>query len=286
MGLAKPGNIEAAGEFSAQAELLDRMLDELYDAAASAAAGGGSAITTGAEGAEPSGPTAGDLYLPNNSFYIERFSGSLWAPWGPIFPLTKPIDDQFSWVNQGASTVSTTRGGILLSAPAGAGDNIRIRAKTAPATPYVITALINPVSGKQTGAASTYGLGFRQSSDGRLHLLLMHQSELGELLSCKFTNPTTFSAAFAQSGQANAVAGFGPLATVNNVRINFPLRWLRIADDGVNRIVSYSPDGIEWVDFNSVARTNFLTADQVCFFVNANDAAVATSARLLSWKEA
>lgn len=253
----------------------------------STAAGGGNVTDTGPEASPPAGAVDGDLYFPNDSFMVQRFNGTIWVPWGPISPMREPINGDFAWINQGTASVDVTNGGVLLSAPAAAGDSIRIRKKAAPATPYTITAYVRPLLGKITGSGATYGIGFRQSSDGKLHLLLMHQSDQGELLSIKFTNPTTFSAVYAggQCGQAIAVAGFGPIQTTFNVRMQFPINWLRISDTGVNRVVSFSPDGIEWVQFHSIGRTDFITADEVVFCVNVADAAVASKTRLLSWLE-
>src|ERR1051325_12244402 len=58
-------------------------------------------IQSGAYASEPaSNQLTGDLYWPSDSFYAERYSGSAWAPWGLIFPLTKPVSGDFSWVNQ------------------------------------------------------------------------------------------------------------------------------------------------------------------------------------------
>ena len=33
----------------------------------------------------------GNLFLPNNGPYIERDNGTIWQPWGPIFPMTPPV---------------------------------------------------------------------------------------------------------------------------------------------------------------------------------------------------
>lgn len=79
---------------------------------------------------------AGSLYLPNNGISILRDTGAAFAEWGPAFPLTKPVDGDFAWINQGGATVSTTTGGILLQGAADAGTQLRIRKKAKPATPY------------------------------------------------------------------------------------------------------------------------------------------------------
>jgi hypothetical protein len=62
--------------------------------------------------------------------------------------------------------------------------------------------------------------------------------------------------------------------------------FFRIADDGANRISSISTDGINFRVIHTVARTDFLTADQVGFFVNCQETTWDAGMTLLSWKEA
>lgn len=249
-----------------QASLTEKSLTDIE-----AALGGGGNITdTGAFGSTPVGPAAGDLFFPNNSFYLQRWDGvSLWVPWGPIFPLTLPIDGDFGWVNQGGATVDATKGGVYLLGPANGSIGWRARVKAAPATPYVITAAL-----LLDGLSADFhqvGLCFRESSTGRLHVFTIQTNpaaDLPQLSSIKYTNETTFSATYLQ-------ARYQPMR---------PL-WLRIADNGVNRICSYSPDGQNWQVFHSVSRTDFLTANQVGFAVNPENATFGVGLSLLSWRQ-
>jgi hypothetical protein len=231
---------------------------------------GANTTSTGAAGSEPGSPSSGNLYFPNNGFSVERYSGSAWAPWGPIFPLTAPVDGDFAWVNQGGASVTTTNGGIALRAPATSGTSFRIRKKSAPATPYTITAwfLMNIV-GTQLGMA---GLLFRQSSDGKLHAhyLWGNSSGILNLFSTKWTNETTLSAHYVAS------IPFAPQSPV----------CLRIADNGTNRICSVSADGVNFITTHTVGRTDFLTANEVGFFANTQSTAFDAVSTLLSWKEA
>lgn len=241
-------------------------------------ASGGNITSTGAENSEPGSPFDGDLYFPNNSPYIKRRNtgASRWEPWGPAWPMIEPIDGDFAWINQGGATVSDTNGGVLLTGPATAGDSIRIRKKSAPSAPWTLTTYIMPLTGDQGASGSTYGIGFRQSSDGKLHLWMMDQNPSGSVYSIKFTNETTFSATYTSA----------TYASLNVQAQNFPFRWLRIQDNNTDRKVYWSADGFVWVEFHSIGRTDFLTADEILFFVNSADASIATSIRLLSWLQA
>jgi hypothetical protein len=92
-----------------------------------------------------------------------------------------------------------------------------------------------------------YGMAFRQSSDGKLHLfwILEVAGSSSYLISTKYSSPTAFS------------ADYQLLRIVNHPR------WWRIADNGVNRICSISGDGQNWLQVHSIGRTDYLTADRV-----------------------
>jgi hypothetical protein len=227
----------------------------------------GDSTTTAAYASRPAASNDGNLFLPSDGFQIERDTGSVWAPWGPIFPLTAPVDGDFSWVNQGGASVSTTKGGIFLLGPAGTGVNLRCRVKSAPATPYTITAAFLPrVPGVDFAGA---GLLFRQSSDGKMASIGIGHSANVSIDVNKWTNATTFSAQYAS------------LTT----KTFYSPTFLRITDNGTNRICSWSNDGQNFLQIHSVGRTDFLTADQVGFFVNAQQATWDVAMTLLSWKE-
>jgi hypothetical protein len=188
------------------------------------------------------------------------------VPWGPLFPFTLPVDGDFAWINQDAGgSVDATKGGIyLLAAPVG-GDNLRIRIKAAPATPYTITAAILPqfLQADYSGC----GLCWRQSSDGKI--VSFGHSYTGKLAVTKWTDEHNWSALALEK------------ATVHNV----PL-FLRIADNGVNRICSFSEDGQFWLLMHTVGRTDYLTANQVGFYANSNNVTWPAALTLLSWKAA
>lgn len=231
---------------------------------------GTTVITTAAYASRQAAAIAGRLFLPSNSFYLERDTGAAWAPWGPIFRLTQPVSGDFSWVNQGGASVSTTNGGIFLSAPASASDSLRCRVKSAPATPYTITALMLPLLYSEN--YHHCGLLFRESGTGELatmHFAVGLDAAL-KIQVTKWDSPTAWNADYV--GQV-AWPKNGPL-------------WLRIADDGANRISSISADGQNFLTIHSVGRTDFLTADQVGFFANSNNSGHAAGVTLLSWAQA
>lgn len=223
---------------------------------------------TAAVGSEPSGPLTGDVFLPNNGVYLQRYSGSAWVPWGPIFPMTAPVDASFAWINQGGASVDTTYGGIYLAVPAAAGVNWRIRKLAAPSTPYTITAcfLLDTF-----GADNAYiALGWRESSSSKIVTFGLQMNTGSRLKVDKWTNETTFSATYidfiARSGSSSCA-------------------WLRITDNGTNRICSVSSDGQHWIAVHTVGRTDFLTANEVLFGGQSQNGTYDAGFSLLSWKQ-
>ena len=225
-------------------------------------------ITTELYASRQAAAKAGRLFLPSNGFVVERDTGSAWAPWGPLFPFTPPVDGDYSWFNQGAASISTTNGGIFLSLPASAGANFRgrIKAKTAP---YTITAALLP-NFHPTNFAVGFGLFFTNGTAVHAFGVGFDTGTSGAylLLSRKYTNATTFSTNY------------------SSIRFQTfsPVLWLRIADDNANRICSISNDGVNFIPFHTVGRTDFLTATHVGFGGDALNS-LPSSLTLLSWKE-
>jgi hypothetical protein len=220
----------------------------------------------------------GDLDFYTNSFYISRYNGATRDLWGPAYPFTAPSDTGFAWVNQGSASLVTANGGLVLVGSAtGSGANLQGRVKTAPSAPYTITAFIKATTFNK--AFNGYGLWFRESGTGEIHVFDVLCSTSGSgvvsgarvLRSSKYTNATTFS------------ADYQVLSYYHEIN------WMRIADDNTNRVCSISSDGVNWTQVHSIGRTDFLTADQVGFFVSSENSAVpnlAPTLSLFSWKEA
>jgi len=232
---------------------------------------GTTGIASGAYAALPAAAKAGRLYFPSDSFYVVRDDGAVQRHWGPLFYLTPPPAlGTWAWVNQGGATASETNGGIYLSVAAEGGPNCHILMKAAPAPPYTIEAAILP--NLYPADSVGCGVGWRQSSDGKLaYARIRYGVGVGDLSLRvdKWTNPTTWLATYITLGMTSAWSH---------------LCWLRIEDDGVNRKTHISWDGIHWWQVHSVARADFLTADQVVFLVTAM-ATGGAGANLFHWRQ-
>jgi len=237
-----------------------------------APSGGGGTTSTSVFASRPAAGNAGNLFFPSDGVSIERDNGTIWVPWGPIYPFTAPIDGDFAWINQGSATVTAEKDTILLTPPTGtSGHNWRIRKKAAPATPYTITAIFK-VNNDLGNANDRGAIGFRQSSDGKLVTLGVALQNPPYIDALDWTDPTTYGGTTHFTNTPAATLSYG-------------LFHLRIEDDGTNRKYYYSTDGILFILLLSHARTTFLTADEV-FFGSQNFATNTTTMRLLSWKQA
>jgi hypothetical protein len=186
---------------------------------------------------------------------------------GSIYPdFTSPALGDFTWVNQGTATTTTNANGGIFVEDATAGSlNIRVLKKSAPGTPYTVTTAWLPQLGNNN--FSGVAIGFRQSSDGKLVVFSLRASSGLNLVSDKYSSATAFSASY-----TNEVVYTG-----GNVM------FLRITDNGTNRICSWSTDGYNFRVFHTVGRTDFITADEVFFGLYINT--VIAAGTLISWTQ-
>jgi hypothetical protein len=224
------------------------------------------AVQTGALASAPAAQKGGFLYACNDAPYLIRDTGAAQEVWGPFFKMTLPIDGNYAWLNQGSATV-TVNGSIHLASPGASADNLRVRLKNAPATPYNISAYIRGFS--YPGSSGFFGLCF---SDG--------------------TKIMTFGlGTVSTGGQRNQFSKWNSATSFSTNYLDNPSLcdfsgWMRISDNGTNRICSFSPDGFNWIQAHSVGNTDFLTATKVGFYVQTNvGAANFVGCTLYSWKE-
>lgn len=221
---------------------------------------------------ELSGPTRLAIGNINTGQFLKRLGGNIVSSsitvsgGGGWFPMTPPVDSDFSWFNQGTATISITpEGWIAMALPAEA-TQPRYRIHAVPTTPYEIRAWFI-ANGDHLGSLN-FGLGFFQSGDLKNHVFVAGPT---------FASQTRTGFAFNANYLFTGIAQGGP--TFMGVPV-----CLRITDDGTNRAVGYSFDGEGFVNYHSISRTNFLTADRVCYW-GASSTAFNSVLTLLSWDE-
>jgi hypothetical protein len=216
----------------------------------------------------PAAGVAGRRYQATDCPFWYLDNGATWDKYFGSYLLITPDDSGFSWVNQGSSALTTTKDMLTLTPVGTSVNSFSGRTKTVPSPPYTITAtfLIAPIP----SCVAFYQLGFRQSSDGKQDTIAIVNS--GANLNAnryKWNSATSFNTSYLTSN---------PFANLS------PLLFLRIVDDNTNRIVKLSSDGINFATYHSIGRTDFLTADQVCWSA-AVDGGSTSTISLIHWKE-
>ena len=192
----------------------------------------------------------------------------------PISPDELPdssnaADDEFdgvalasawSWINQGGATATLAKGLLCLSIPSeSAGDRLRGIVKTAPSTPYIITAKVHKNS--RPDAAGGPALLLRNSSSGKLLSMHLHQTSAGTSLDIsEWTDESTPDTAIA------AITHY--MTTL----------YMRIENDGTDVNFSISQDGVNFVEVaTTTLAAHINAADQIGVGFYSDDAGVSAS---------
>lgn len=214
----------------------------------------------------PASAPDGTVYVCTDSPLQFIWKGGAWNPYYGSTPLsTPPAASTWSLINAVLNTsFSDSAGGLLFSGSVAAGSAL-VAKNTAPATPYSITAHIIPNWGAGNNAASFNfcygGICWRETSTGNLHVFAP-------------TYATTVSGIYINTFRFLIASGTGSsgITYTNSTDFSFtPLTsnlqstgiWVKGTDDGTNRIVSYSSDGINFTQFHSITRTTSITPNEV-----------------------
>jgi len=217
-------------------------------------------ISLGVIGSVPTcSSTTKGVYYPTNSLYdaivCDGTTNNYFVNHHQAYPTTA------GWTVGNGGTLDTTYGYPYFSAPNLAAVAISDVYLTAPAAPYVCTAMfVHDVSTAQPGSATTnpivgYGMLFRDGTGKIVSFQVGTDTAAttaneAQIATFKWTTDTSFSAAY-QSYEA---------ASGNFAGLDFILRtpiWMRIGDDNTNLNFYWSIDGNHWKLFDSRSRTNF-----------------------------
>lgn len=242
-----------------------------------AASSGG--VTRGTFASLPSPSTAGAVYYFTDSVYDFAYdTGSAWEYYRDGKRMYDPNLQSWSWVNQGSASVSTANGGIRMTAGVGSiSNNVHLYVKTAPTPPYTVT--IAFIADYFSVDYMEYGAGWRDSAAGFVSAIFGSRTwgfanQNRYLAFAKWTNPTTYSAAYPDTSFASKITG------------DSEVRWMQLVDDNTNRQWNVSYDkGVTWHTLYSTSRTDFITPNQLWFGFNQYNSARAHSMTLLSWQE-
>ena len=211
----------------------------------------------------------GQVGFMTNVDLLGRCSGSAWQYWYKGFQTSLP-SIAGTWVNRGAATLTNTTGVAIMSLPSVAGGNIRGQFFSTPVPPYTATVGVYVVEGS-SGVASHCGIAIRDSVGGGVHTWAARFSS---------ASPTQFP--FLENIRWNSPTVFGGVNLSNATAwgaVSSKEVWLRLVDDGVNRIWSYSKDGFTYFTGYTEARTSIITANQwgyYCYSESTSDTPIGT----------
>lgn len=206
----------------------------------------------------PATCTTGARHFTSDSIY--EFLCTATNTWTALYKgQVVTIPPSTGWGTDGSATItaSHTKGYIYMTIPANGSPNVGLYHRDIPAAPYTVTALI-----RVNAAASDFyhgALAIAQvSTDEQQYIGLL--CEGGNRIGSHFWGTFT-----------------GSVSTIGTMRPWFDNEiWVRIADNSTNRILSWSMDGINWVQHSSETNTTNLTPDKIGFQMNSQNSQIVT----------
>jgi hypothetical protein len=187
--------------------------------------------------------------------------------------------NDFTWFNQGGTTSAEIHQGYKFTIPRTTGVDIRGMYRSAPSTPFTVTACMGHSCTEQESESNDFpwiGLGFRESATSKMQGVVPTGWQRLSVVS--WTNSTT-------------------IANEDFLRQRYPKDnnqlWARIEDNGTNLIYSVSLSGEDWTPLFTQGRgVHFTTApDQICILMHGRWGTVRGSdtdhvGTILHWSEA
>ncbi|AGS82339.1 hypothetical protein SEA_THREERNGTARJAY_40 [Mycobacterium phage ThreeRngTarjay] len=206
----------------------------------------------GAFSALPAAGVAGRLYYATDAGIILRDNGSSWDIVANTEPAVQPPTAGWSTNTLGTATVGADKGGRLFTITSSGGLlTPRIEYRTlSPTSNYIVTARIEPIDYARGEGQSYSGLILRNGTSGNSVLFgyMVYAGQAPYLVATR--------------GNSGNIRASDYAATVTDRFAGYP-RWIRLRDNGTNRIFEFSPNGFDWCEFYVSLRTDHITPDQV-----------------------
>jgi len=208
-------------------------------------------VSISKHGLAPKAPNDATKFLNGSGAYSVPVGGSPGSFLG-IAGYTAPPSSGWTWDNQTTgTTIDSTFGYEYMHAVAVAANQLTIRYRTAPATPYTVTAcFIQDLAGLGSTTNPTnngFGMYFRQSTTGKIvDIRITNVAGAQSIVTTKWASSVSVTAAYTSVGGSAYTSSRG-------------INWVRITDNGTNLVFSLSIDGNHWRQFDSQLRGDFLT---------------------------
>lgn len=214
------------------------------------------------------GGAEGDLWFPDDGGIVYRYPAAGTAMYrGPLFNLTPPNINDFAWINQDNADVDLGLAPFIYLYDGPNGMGYHILKKSAPTTPYQVTA---GIMGLGFGVNySMFGIGWRDSTDGKLALFRIFYGAGWEIQANYASDPDTDIGTY----YGTYLPGLPHVA------------WMRIKIQDGYRSCHYSVDGFHFIQLHSVEYNNYCDPNEVLFFVNPYQNTHDVGMTLIHWKE-
>lgn len=205
-----------------------------------------------------------------NTFFPSVFSSN-----GAFGVFTPPVFGDFSWVDQGSATATQTSDGFFISIPTGGNSDLsRKFCHPLPASPWTVIMAYIPFAGSNNNGSLT-GIGLNQTGAS---------TEINEF------DPQNGG----QYDRVSRCAAAQARAACTNIAIdsffhNSPVKWVRVTDNGVQRVWEQGPDGKNWKGINrngliTGADYAAVTPNSACFLIWDNNGNFQFSVKAVSFQ--
>lgn len=208
---------------------------------------------------KPAAGVAGRLFLPTDGSFLELDNGVTWEKCGPIWPMTPPAVTDLT-VSGIASTLVENKGTLLFTTTYTSALTLRSVTKAYPTPPFTLEVAFLPCFGDGMNTRLGMGLGIQDSASGKIQAYgrAAASSYLASMCGENFATYTTYT---------SAIDGWDGSYGRNNL-FDSSIAWIKYQDDESNRIISFSADGVAWMQMVSLAVDNYLTPTRIGFFMD------------------
>jgi hypothetical protein len=182
--------------------------------------------------------------------------------------IVRPPRTGWTWDNQSTATATFNPDGSIWLVSAANFNNHSVLHRPAPAPPYSLVVLMRVMMYSNFAQCT---VSWRQASNGYLSMASF-TADAGVTLQHQQWTAAVGGFSGTQKNSPHSTMGPGDF------------QWIRLRDDGTNRHIDFSPNGLNWLNFHTVARTTFLTPDQIALTVRPNTSNHLAALLLMSWE--
>jgi hypothetical protein len=210
---------------------------------------------------KPAAGVAGRMFLPTDGIFIEHDNGSTWDKFGPIWPMTPPTVADLT-PSSTSSTLVDSKGTLVFTTTYSSSLLLRSVDKAYPTPPFTVEVAFLPCFGFGVNSRLGMGLGVKDTA-GKIQMY-------GHAIYSSYTNSVGGENFSAYNSYNSAVTGWAAGSYGFSPQFDSSIIWIKYVDDESHRIISFSADGVSWMQMVSLATNDYLVPDRIGFFMDGN----------------